>query len=292
MISRTNSTSVNGVMLISAMTSWSCCDESSAHGRASRAATCAGFRRLVELGRDRRAGVVEVQHLGELIGRDDHLLVVVLDARLEEVEEHDRDDGDDQTGRGGDQRFGNARRDDGRRRVALQRDVLEGPDDAEDRSEETDERRDDGDGADDRQVTLERVQVLHQRDRERVGDVGAILLAAAETELEDPRKHAAVASCRFRSLRSGRRPRPSVPIWRSRPFVSECCDLEEDEALDDDGEADDRDQQEQPHIPAALLHEIHKSRKHRSYHPPLDVVMRRPPPREGVPLAYPILKSW
>ena len=28
MMSKTNSTSVNGVMLISAMTSWSCCDES------------------------------------------------------------------------------------------------------------------------------------------------------------------------------------------------------------------------------------------------------------------------
>ena len=33
--------------------------------------------------------------------------------------------------------------------------------------------------------------MLHQRDRERVGDVGAILLAAAKPELENARKHPA-----------------------------------------------------------------------------------------------------
>ena len=46
------------------------------------------------------------------------------------------------------------------------------------------------------EVALERVQVLHQRDRERVGDVGAVLLAAPQTELENAREHAAVAAGR------------------------------------------------------------------------------------------------
>ena len=59
------------------------------------------LRRLVEIGRDRLADVVEVQHLGELIGGHDRVLIVRLDPRLEVVEEYDRDDGDDETrGRG------------------------------------------------------------------------------------------------------------------------------------------------------------------------------------------------
>ena len=48
-----------------------------------------------------------------------------------------------------------ARRDDGRRRVPLQRDVLEGADDAQHGSEESDERRDDRDRADDSQVAFQ-----------------------------------------------------------------------------------------------------------------------------------------
>jgi len=44
--------------------------------------------------------------------------------------------------------------------------------------------------------------------------------------------------------------------------------LKEDEALDDDGETYDRNEQQQPHIPAALLHETHKSGKHGVLDPP------------------------
>ena len=70
------------------------------------------FDRLVEVGRNRGARVVEVQHFGHLVGRDDHLLVIGLDARLEIVEEDDRDDGDDKNGRRGDERFRYACRND------------------------------------------------------------------------------------------------------------------------------------------------------------------------------------
>ncbi len=111
---------------------------------------------------------------------------------LEEIEEDYRDNRDDQTARGSDQRFRNARGDDGRRRVAFQGDVLEGADDAEHRSEEADEGRDHGYRADDCQVPLERVEMFHQRDRERVGNVGAVLLASTKPELKDPRKHPAI----------------------------------------------------------------------------------------------------
>ena len=38
--------------------------------------------------------------------------------------------------------------------------------------------------------------------------------------------------------------------------------LKEHQTLDDDRETDNRDEQEQPHVPAALLHETQKSRKH------------------------------
>src|SRR5690348_11533046 len=110
----------------------------------------------VQLGGDRRARVVEVEHLGQLVGGDDHLLVVRLDPRLEVVEETHGEDGHQEASCGGDERFGDAGRDDRGGRVALQGDVLEGADDAEHRSEQTDERRDDGDGADDREVRLER----------------------------------------------------------------------------------------------------------------------------------------
>ena len=69
---------MNGVMLISAITSSSCFAESSPTVCPALAGLLGRLRRLVELRRDRRAGVVEVQHFGELVGRDDHLLVVVL----------------------------------------------------------------------------------------------------------------------------------------------------------------------------------------------------------------------
>src|SRR5581483_1168544 len=165
MMSKTNSTSVNGVMLISAITSSSCFAESSPTVRYAGAGLLDGFGWLIQVGGNRRAGIVEVQHLGELVGRNDHLLIVVLDARLEVVEKDDRDDGDDQTAGGGDQRFRDAGRDDRRGRVAFEGDILERLDDAQHGSEQADERRDDGDGADDRQIALECVQVLHERDR-------------------------------------------------------------------------------------------------------------------------------
>ena len=83
-----------------------------------------------------------------------------------------------------------------------------------------------------------------------------------KTELEDARE--ACPCCRLHTLIAPSR--SSAEIF--------CADLaqqtlrvavlrpEEHEALDDDGQADDRDEQEQPHVPAALLHETHKSGKH------------------------------
>src|SRR5579872_7100567 len=112
MISRTSNTSVNGVMLISAMTS-------SPPGFEEMTGTAAALRagrryRLVELGRNRSAAVVEVQHFGKLVGGDRHLFGRSLDPRLEVVEENDGDDGDEQTGGSRDQRLGNARGNDRR----------------------------------------------------------------------------------------------------------------------------------------------------------------------------------
>src|SRR5487761_2654751 len=115
MINNTNRTSVNGVMLISAITSSSPADEtidiaSSPYGPVTRTRAPSSAGRLVEVRRDRRARVVEVQHLGELIGGHDHVLIERLDPRLEVVEENDGDDRDEQARRGRDQRFRNAGR--------------------------------------------------------------------------------------------------------------------------------------------------------------------------------------
>src|ERR1035437_311973 len=170
MMRRTSSTSVKGVMLISDITASSCWAETMLMSRAlrSRGSGLLRFRgRLVQVGLERGAGVVEVEHFGELVGRDDHLLVVRLDPGLEVVEENNRGDGHEQAGRRGDQRFVDTRRDDGRGRVPLEGDIVEGAHDAEHRTEQPDARCDYRDGTDDAEVALERVQVLHQRDRQR-----------------------------------------------------------------------------------------------------------------------------
>jgi len=103
-------------------------------------------------------------------------------------------------------------------------------------------------------LRLERVEMLHQRDRERILNVGAILLAAAQPELENARKHPAAL------LTDGDRPVEVVGRDLRADLAQQALriamlHLKKDQTLDDDCEADDRNEQEQPHIPAALLHE-------------------------------------
>ncbi len=100
-----------------------------------------------------------------------------------------------------------------------------------------DEGRDDGDGADNREVALERVQMLHQRDRERVGDVGAVLLTAAKPELEDPRQHPAVLPTDLDSALEIVARNLGADLTQ-QTFRIAVLHLKEDEPLDDDCKTD------------------------------------------------------
>src|ERR1700694_3339474 len=73
----------------------------------------------IEFGRYRRSRIVEGKHFRKLVGRDDHLLIVRFDARLEVVEENHGDNRDCQACCRGNQSFRDAGCDDCRRRVAF-----------------------------------------------------------------------------------------------------------------------------------------------------------------------------
>ncbi len=203
---------------------------------------------------------MEVQHLRQLVGGDDHLLIVGLNPRAEVVEENNRDNGHEKAGCGGDQRFADARRDDRRGRVTLERDVVEGPNDAQDRAEEADERRDDGDGSDDAQVALQSIQMLHQRYRERICDVGAILVAALQAELENFRKHALVLPADLDGARDVvlRDPGPQL----AQQFLAVTMLLgEEHETLDNDRYRRDRTDEQADHRRPTSLDEAYETAK-------------------------------
>src|SRR5262249_7782940 len=129
MISRTRKTSVSGVTLISATMP----------------------RRRVPLPDAMRppAGGDGLEHApaADAQGRVD-----AVHARLEVVVADDGDDADGETERRGDERFRDARRDHREAAGAGERDGVKGADDAEDRTEEADDRRRGADGAEPPQV--------------------------------------------------------------------------------------------------------------------------------------------
>ena len=106
-------------------------------------------------------------------------------------------------------------------------------------SEEADERRDDGDRPDDAQVTLQRVEVLHQRYGERICDVRAIFRSTHQAELEDPGQHALLVSHTL--IAPGM---SSVAIFWPSDFnnalLSPCCLAKRKQSLDDDRDRNDR----------------------------------------------------
>src|SRR5262249_9527781 len=119
MIKRTRNTSVSGVMLISA-TMWP---------RRCALPNAIGPAPSVE------------QRLDDARAADLQRGVDPLDARLEVVVEHDREDTDGETERGRDQRLGDAAGDDAEAARARDRHRVERSDDAHHGAEEPDERR-------------------------------------------------------------------------------------------------------------------------------------------------------
>jgi hypothetical protein len=87
-------------------------------------------------------------------------------------------------------------------------------------------------------IAFQRVEVLHQRDRKRVGDVGTILLAALETELENAWQHAFLAGAdlnRARQIVIG----DALPNLFEQAFGVAVLRGKEYQALDGDRDADD-----------------------------------------------------
>src|SRR5688500_6901751 len=119
MIRRTRTTSTSGVTLMSGF------------ARSGRRTV------LLLLGRRLVLEVVEELAL-RLVQREQEL----VGARREEVEGEHRGDRDQEADRGDDQRLGDARRDRAEAARALLRDALERRDDADDRSQQPDERAD------------------------------------------------------------------------------------------------------------------------------------------------------
>ena len=160
----------------------------------------------------------------------------------------------------GDERFADAGGDNGGGRISLTRDIVEGVDDTEDRSGESDERRDDGDRADDAQIALQHVEVLHQRYGERICDVRAIFRSALETELEDPGQHALLVmgdSDRSRHIVGGDFRAERL----QKAFAISVLLREEHETFDHDRERQDRHQDQDDHDGPALLDEFYETAK-------------------------------
>src|SRR5579884_2675344 len=108
--------------------------------------------------------------------------------------------------------------------------------------------------------------MLHERDGKRVRDIGAVLFTAKQTKLEDTRKHAALGAANFDGaldivlcnlLTNVAQQTLRITMLRS----------EKDQSLDHNRKTDDRKQQQQPHIPAALLHKSPKTAKHYFFDP-------------------------
>src|SRR5215831_16468420 len=83
----------------------------------------------------------EVDGVKDAVGSDGERRLDTLDARLEVVVENDRQDGDTETERRGNQGFGDARRDHREPAAAHERHVVERFDDTDHRPKQADERR-------------------------------------------------------------------------------------------------------------------------------------------------------
>src|SRR4051794_1429922 len=121
MIRSTRKISVSGVMLISAMMAPS--ENSSAPVLMAT-----------------RAALHARKHFDDLLALDLDQENQAVPAGLKRVIGHDRDHRDDDAGRGGDQRFGDPGRDHCKTARARARHLLEGSQNPDDRTEETDER--------------------------------------------------------------------------------------------------------------------------------------------------------
>src|SRR5215831_13556877 len=136
MMRRTRKTSVSGVMLISAKM------PPSFSSSGIRPSAIAGLL------------LVAHQRLEELLDEELELDGVAREALVEVVVDDHCLDGDGDTERRGDEGVGDAGGDDGQAAAGLVTEGVEGAHDADDGAEEAQERRDDGDGAEDPQAGL------------------------------------------------------------------------------------------------------------------------------------------
>ena len=168
-----------------------------------------------------------------------------LDARLEVVVEDDRDDGDGEAERRGDQRLGDAGGDHREAAAAHDRHVVEGLDDADDGAEQADERRAAADRAEHPQRPLERLELLEALLLGQIGRDTPSSRTEWRASTSEKMRPAGVATCAWLGLQRRLEVAASPAAGRCSPASVRLLEtrLRSDQsALEDDAHRDDREQ--------------------------------------------------